>query len=540
MKEFLLRFLEEYAEKFGYTSSIEGEDSGTGIIHTPYGTLGIEQTAEDEIRFLKIAPLDDENDEQISSLIKINKHFKSALKAAAEENANEEEEEETVPVGKKAAAKPPAKPPAPAPAAEPEAEADEETDSLGRKCPPPSNKPPAHFTKPEKAKGGKKTVNDKIVPPAETEPLLPAEAIPGTHAYGIAQRAKEAAAKAGVAVPGEKIVPPTKNALGNSEAAMAKAASATIGGKKTPPKVDPPDEPIEQETEASEIEEPATTGKPTLDDVMAGKVAPLAKTKPAGLPPAVGPKVHTAPSTELVMEDAAREMAYIKILISSPAGGGKTLGALLLARGLCDAWSEICIIDTENKSGALYVGSVVDGVKIGKYKTITLQAPYTVGRYVQAMEMAEKGGIKVIVIDSLSHAWTAEGGLLDLHTKITAASRSGNSYTAWKDVTPLHSKLIEKIQTCSMHVILTARSKMEHTLEKTEKGTTPKKVGMGVIFRDGLEYEVSTAFEIDQASHIAQVTKDRTMIFEDSPYLTLSVDAGQRIRAWLETAQAEE
>ncbi len=182
----------------------------------------------------------------------------------------------------------------------------------------------------------------------------------------------------------------------------------------------------------------------------------------------------------------------------------------------------------------------MDGVKIGKYKTITLTAPYSVGRYIQAMEMAEKAGIKVVVVDSLTHAWTADGGLLDLHTKITAASRSGNSYTAWKDVTPLHSKLIEKIQTCSMHVILTGRSKMEHTLEKTDKGTAPKKVGMGVIFRDGIEYEVSIAFEIDQASHVAQVTKDRTMVFTETPYLTLSVDAGKQIRAWLESSQAEE
>lgn len=525
MQEFLDRFAEEYAEKFGYTVEVTEEHA---VIQTPYGTLGFEQIKEDEIKFLKIEPTDDNDDAQIESLIKIKKHFAGALKKAIEEHNVEGDEEETIPVTKKT----PAKVPAAAPA-----KSDEEVDSLGRTCPPPSNKPPAHFTKPEKPKGGKKTANDKIVTP-EPETQLPPEAIPGTHAYGIAQRAKEAAAKTGVAVPGEKIVPPTKNALGNSQKAMDAAAKATIGGNKTAPKADPPDEPMEPETEPAEAE-----AAPTLDDVMAGKVTPpkkdLTKPKPA-VTPVTTPKSEAPFSNELVMEDAAREMAYIKVMISSPSGGGKTLGALLMARGLCDSWGEVCIIDTENKSGALYVGSVVDGVKIGKYKTITLQAPYSVARYIQAMEMAEKAGIKVIIIDSLTHAWTADGGLLDLHTKITAASRSGNSYTAWKDVTPLHAKLIEKIQTCSMHVILTARSKMEHTLEKTDKGTAPKKVGMGIIFRDGIEYEVSIAFEIDQASHVAQVTKDRTMIFADSPYLTLSEDTGRQIRAWLESSQAEE
>lgn len=518
MQDFLTQFGEEYAEKFGYTPEIT--DTSV-VIQTPYGTLGFTLIEDEELKFLKIEPIDDSDDDQISSLIKIKKHFTGALKHAVEEHNAEDGEETEEP------AQTP-KPPKPkgAVAAKPE------VDSLGRTCPEPPNKPPAHFTKPEKGKGSKKT---ELVEKTLAEPDDVLKPIPGTAAYGIAQRAKEAAAKAGVAVPGEQVTPAAKNALGNSKKAMDVAAKATVGPSKLPVKADPPDEPVEAEPVAEEEEEPpAVASKPTLDDVLDGKVTPPKK-EPAAKPP-----VQRVPaSTELVMEDAVRGMAYIKMLISSPSGGGKTLGALLVARGLCDAWNQICIIDTENKSGALYVGTEVDGVKIGTYQTITLTAPYTVDRYVRAMEMAEKGGIKVIIIDSLSHAWTADGGLLDLHTKITAASRSGNSYTAWKDVTPLHSKLIEKIQTCSMHVIITARSKMEHTLEKTDKGTAPKKVGMGIIFRDGLEYEVSTAFEIDQASHVAQVTKDRTMVFSETPYLTLGVDAGKQIRAWLEQSAEE-
>jgi hypothetical protein len=504
MKEFLIDFLEGYAEKFDYTAVIEDD---VGIIRTQYGDIGFKQSGDEELKILKVKPLDDDNDDQISSLIKIKKHFTGALQKAIarhqEENpANDPE------MGTK-----PAKEPGNAVEVSP---TEEETDNLGRPYPKLSDKPPAHFTKPEKVKGGKKTVDNKITPPPVPEPPLPAEDIPGSKAYGDKQRA----------------IKNSVNTLGNSAATMEKVAKAEIGGKK---KTDPPDEPIEAKAA-------------TLDDIMDGKVdvqkkpvasQPVAaKMVPAQKPAA--PVTSSIPSGELVMEDAAREMAFIKMLISSPAGGGKTLSALLVARGLCDSWDQICIIDTENKSGVLYVGTEVDGTKIGTYKTITLRAPYTVERYTRAMEMAEKAGIKVLIIDSLSHAWTAEGGLLDLHTKITAASRTGNSYTAWKDVTPLHSKLIEKIQNCSMHVILTGRSKMEHAMEKTDKGMAPKKVGMGIIFRDGIEYEVSIAFEIDQASHVAQVTKDRTRAFADSPYVTLNVKDGQRIKEWLESAKIEE
>ncbi len=485
MKQFLKDFLAEYAEKFSYQFEIEEGDEERGLIVTQYGKIGFSVSAENQLSLLKVEPIDDDNNDQISALIKVKKHFTSALKKAVEahhedeEGEKEEDEEETIstaPKKKKAEpakppVKPPAKPPAKQPAkkpedpedapVEPDATAEEEegspdpeVDSLGRKCPALPNKPPAHFTKEEKPKK-----NGKIVEPEPEKHQIPkAEDIPGTKAYGDKVRAANAAAKA----------------------------------------------------------QPKTTPAPQ---------------EPSNMP---------ANSSDLVIADAAREMAYIKLLISSPAGGGKTMGSLLMAYGLTEDWGKILIIDTENKSGSLYVGSKVDDVKIGKYKTIQLSAPYTVERYLRAIEMAEKAGMKCLIIDSLSHAWTATGGLLDLHTKLTAASRSGNSYTAWKDVTPLHAKLIEKIMNCNMHVIIAARSKTEYVLTQGEKGgMTPKKVGMGIVFRDGIEYEVSIALEVDQANHVAQVTKDRTTIFQDTPFFKITPEHGQQIMEWLKSNTEE-
>lgn len=531
MKEFLTRFLEEYAEKFGYTSSIEGEGEVTGLISTQYGQVGFEQTEADEIRFLKIAPLDDNNDDQISSLIKINKHFKSALKTAAEENANEEEEEETVPVGKKAPTKPPAKPPAPAPEPEPEAEAatDEETDSLGRKCPPPSNKPPAHFTKPEKAKGGKKTANDKIVPPAEVEPPLPAEAIPGTHAYGIAQRAKEAAAKAGVAVPGEKVIPPTKNALGNSDAAMAKAASATIGGKKAPAKADPPDEPMEPEAVS-------------LDDIMDGKVAapgkPVASQPAAGKPalavqpraPVVQPAKQEMAATQPLsggFRKAERKKAKLRLGITGPAGSGKTMSALLIAGGLVDGdYSKIGIADTENGSGDLYVHSDISGFVIGEYNVLTLNPPFEASKFIDAIKTAEASGLEVLILDSISHAWAGVGGFLEKQGKI--ADKTGNSWAAWRTISPEHAKFVDTMLQSKIHIIATMRSKTEHVFDAGKV----RKVGLAAVSREGMEYEFSLVLDMDQ-QHNATPTKDRTSMFDGSIFKP-TPETGKQLRKWLE------
>ena len=40
-----------------------------------------------------------------------------------------------------------------------------------------------------------------------------------------------------------------------------------------------------------------------------------------------------------------------------------------------DIWEKLCVIDTENESGSLYVGTVVNGVRVGEYLTITWRRP---------------------------------------------------------------------------------------------------------------------------------------------------------------------
>ena len=171
-----------------------------------------------------------------------------------------------------------------------------------------------------------------------------------------------------------------------------------------------------------------------------------------------------------------------------------------------DIWEKLCVIDTENESGSLYVGTVVNGVRVGEYLTINLEAPFSAARYLEAIDVAEQNGVEFLIIDSLSHAWSGEGGLLDVQSNI--AKRSGNSYTAWREVTPQHNKLVDRVLQCPMHVAITLRTKTEYVIEDNGNGKkSPKKVGMAPVFRDGIEYEVTVFFELGQ-DHVASVTKD--------------------------------
>ena len=46
------------------------------------------------------------------------------------------------------------------------------------------------------------------------------------------------------------------------------------------------------------------------------------------------------------------------------------------------------------------------------------------GGYIAAIRAAESAGYDVLIIDSLSHGWVGEGGVLDMHDRATSASNS--------------------------------------------------------------------------------------------------------------------
>jgi len=244
----------------------------------------------------------------------------------------------------------------------------------------------------------------------------------------------------------------------------------------------------------------------------------------------------------ITMKRATRSLAKLKIAMSAPSGAGKTLSALLVGYGLvkaahpelpdADVWGKICVIDTENGSASLYVGSRHGQTTVGQYNSIELEPPYSPQRYIEAIEVAQNAGIEYLIIDSLSHAWSGQGGMLDMQG--AATQKTGNSYTAWRDVTPWHNRLVDTILQSPMHICVTMRSKTEYVLEDNGKGKkVPRKIGTAPIFRDGIEYEFTTVFEINQ-SHIASVNKDRTGLF-DGINTMLSPKEGKELYEWLQT-----
>lgn len=224
---------------------------------------------------------------------------------------------------------------------------------------------------------------------------------------------------------------------------------------------------------------------------------------------------------QITFRKAERKKAKLRLALVAPSGHGKTYSSLLIAKGL---GGKIAVIDTENGSGDLYAG-------IADYDIITMNAPYMPEKYIAAIKAAEDAGYDVLIIDSLSHAWSGEGGLLDQQGKI-ADSGKGNSYTAWRTITPKHNQLVETILSSKLHVITTLRAKTEYIIEDENGRKTPKKVGLAPVQRDGLEYEFTVVMDIDK-NHVASTSKDRTGIF-DGQFVKLDEKVGGQLKAWLD------
>lgn len=219
---------------------------------------------------------------------------------------------------------------------------------------------------------------------------------------------------------------------------------------------------------------------------------------------------------------AQRKKSKLRLGIAAPSGAGKTYSALLLAFGI---GGKVGVIDTEHGSADLYED-------LGEYDIINIEAPYTVQKYRDALTAFEKAGYSVVIMDSLSHAWAGDGGLLDKQGKL--ADRPGaNGYAAWRTITPEHNSLVESILTSPCHIIATMRSKQEYVLEVNDKGKqTPRKVGMAPVQREGMEYEFTVMLDIDM-SHVASSSKDRTRLF-DGQLFKITQEHGEALRDWLE------
>ena len=237
--------------------------------------------------------------------------------------------------------------------------------------------------------------------------------------------------------------------------------------------------------------------------------------------------------------EAEREKLKFSGMFMGATGSGKTVGALITAKGIIkgmypdldpnskEFWSKIGIVDTEHNRSKVYADTSIGGTYIGKFFHIEFEAPFDVDSYIGAIQALKDVGVEVVIVDSITHAWDDAGGILELHQNM------GGQFSTWHKINPIIKKLYKAFTADeSIHIITTVRSKIKYEAAATETGKMKvSKIGLKPVMRDDFEYEVLTALHFDE-DHKVSVIKDNTGVFEDD--VLLSDDYGSELYDFLD------
>ena len=223
-------------------------------------------------------------------------------------------------------------------------------------------------------------------------------------------------------------------------------------------------------------------------------------------------------------QKATKKQAKLRLALIGPSGSGKTYTALTLATYLVPG-GRIALIDTEHGSASLYADQF-------QFDVLELDS-FSVENYIAGITEAEASGYDVLIIDSLSHAWTGKDGVLEYKDKMAAATSSKDDFGAWRKASPKHNSLVDRMLSARLHLIATMRVKTDYVVERGSDGKNhPRKVGLQPVQRDGVEYEFGVIADID-ADHNFIVSKSRCSALTDMVVNKAGKEIADILRQWL-------
>ncbi len=229
---------------------------------------------------------------------------------------------------------------------------------------------------------------------------------------------------------------------------------------------------------------------------------------------------------------AEKRRQLLRLALTGPPGAGKTFSALCLAAGICrhlGGDARIAVVDTERASSELYADKF-------SFDILPITPPYNPRKYVEAIRIAERAGYEVLILDSISHAWSGQGGILDLKDRMANSGNSGplGDFGAWRAANPIHNDFISAMLDYRAHLIVTIRSKTAYEVERDDKGKARiRKIGTKPEQRAGVEYEFTTVLDLTLPHHLAETSKDRTGFLDQRPPFAVDEELGAKLVAWL-------
>ncbi len=192
---------------------------------------------------------------------------------------------------------------------------------------------------------------------------------------------------------------------------------------------------------------------------------------------------------------ARRENVPLLIGLAGGTGSGKTYSAMRLAEGLADG-AKFVVIDTEAGRAKHYADDF-------KFDHGDLKAPFRPEQYAEAIIVADQANYPVILVDSMSHEWAGDGGILDWQEEEyqRLGGRDAIKMLSWVEPKKAHRKFVTKLLQVRAHVILCFRAEPKVDMIKVEGQTkvVPKESLVGLdgwipISEKNLPFELTASF----------------------------------------------
>ena len=192
---------------------------------------------------------------------------------------------------------------------------------------------------------------------------------------------------------------------------------------------------------------------------------------------------------------AIREQVGLLIGLIGPSGSGKTYSAMRLAAGIVGIGNRFAVIDTEAGRSRHYADQF-------EFDVCDLAPPFRPDAYAEAIRAADKAGYKAIVVDSVSHEWAGEGGVLEWQDE-ELDRMAGDDYrkreackmAAWIKPKTSHKAMIQKLLQTHAQLILCFRAEEKVKMEKDQNNRTvivPQ--GFQPICSKEMPYELTCSF----------------------------------------------
>jgi len=224
------------------------------------------------------------------------------------------------------------------------------------------------------------------------------------------------------------------------------------------------------------------------------------------------------------------------------SNSGKTFSALLMARGFAGEAGKVILGDTESGRGALYADLIPGG-----FIRCDIEPPFSPARYIEFLDAAEKEKPDIIVIDSFSHEWEGEGGVLDLAEKSAEqrAAKRGDHWDGrvqfgdWKTPKLDHAKLVLRLLRSKVPVIVCLRAKFKSRQVKGQNNRSEivRDDFATPIQDEGFIFELTAHAEMQTSNpgtiHLTKWSvPDLKECFPADNDKRLGIETGRKIREW--------